>query len=82
MASATTADLEPDDPYARGAQTFPLLTDHMLERLHEYAQEESLEPGQLIFHRGDRKVDFFVVLEGAVEVVAVQAIHQHLAAQS
>src|SRR3954452_8123723 len=62
------AELAPDDPYAREAQTFPRLEPEMVDRLRQYGKEGRLEPGQLVFRRGDRSVDFFVVLSGAIEV--------------
>ncbi|GAC1477771.1 MAG: hypothetical protein NVS2B11_00760 [Acetobacteraceae bacterium] len=60
--------LEPDDPYAREPQTFPQLPDEIVHRLAEYGPEERLEPGRLVFERGQRSVDFFLVLEGAIDV--------------
>ncbi|HYZ63549.1 MAG TPA: cyclic nucleotide-binding domain-containing protein, partial [Acetobacteraceae bacterium] len=69
MSAAPAAEpLEPDDPYAREAQTFPRLPDDMVQRIAQYGTDERLEPGQLLFCRGDRNVDFFLVLEGTVEV--------------
>ncbi|MDB6002797.1 MAG: Thioredoxin reductase [Rhizobacter sp.] len=62
--------LEPDDPYARTEQTFPTLSPAMVERLAAYGEEEAFEPGQLLFKRGDRHVDFFLVKEGHVEIFA------------
>ena len=62
------ATLDPSDPYAREAQTFPELTPEMMERVAGYGAEEPLAKGATVFHRGDRSVDFFVVLDGAVEI--------------
>src|SRR3954454_17196864 len=63
--------LDPSDPYAREAQTFPHLTPEMLARLAPYGHEEELPKGTLLFERGQRSVDFFVVLEGSVEIYDV-----------
>lgn len=60
--------LDPSDPYAREAQTFPQLSPEMSERITAYGTEERLPGGTLIFERGQRSVDFFFVLEGAVEI--------------
>jgi thioredoxin reductase (NADPH) len=60
--------LDPSDPYAREAQTFPHLTPEMLARLAPYGHEERLAAGTLLFERGQRSVDFFVVLAGSVEI--------------
>ena len=57
------------DPYARERQTFPRLTDEQLERLRAYACEEHPAPGTWLFERGQRGVDFFVVVDGAIEIV-------------
>lgn len=59
--------LDPSDPYAREEQTFPSLSGAMAARIAAYGQEERLAKGQMIFHRGARAVDFFFVLEGAIE---------------
>jgi thioredoxin reductase (NADPH) len=60
--------LDPSDPYVREAQTFPHLTAEMLARLAPYGHEERLAAGTLLFERGQRSVDFFVVLAGSVEI--------------
>ena len=62
-------ELEPDDPYARPAQTYPQLSLEMAERVAAYGQEEWLPPGATVFARGDRGVDFFLVLEGGIEII-------------
>ena len=62
------ADLDPTDPYAREAQTFPRLSEEMAARLQPTASEERVAAGTLLFQRGQRSVDFFFVLEGKVEV--------------
>ncbi|WP_164020276.1 FAD-dependent oxidoreductase [Pyxidicoccus trucidator] len=61
-------ELDPSDPYAREAQTFPRLSPEMAERVAAYGTEERLPGGTLLFKRGDRSVDFFFVLEGVVEL--------------
>src|SRR5690349_7994524 len=71
MASPTadpTPDLDPADPYAREAQTFPRLSGDMAARVAAYGAEERLPAGTVLFRRGERSVDFFLVLEGRVEV--------------
>jgi thioredoxin reductase (NADPH) len=60
---------DPTDPYARAGQTFPVLSDDMMSRIAAYGSEEQLQPGQSIFERGQRGVDFFLVLSGAIEIV-------------
>src|ERR1043165_9439828 len=74
---------DPTDPYLREAQTFPTLTAEMLERVCKFGTREHLTPGQTLFTNGERGVDFFVVLSGAVEVYDVgehgreRVVHVH-----
>ncbi len=61
-------ELDPTDPYARQAQTFPRLSEEMAARLAAYGVEEGLPKGTLLFARGQRRVDFFLVLDGSIEI--------------
>jgi thioredoxin reductase (NADPH) len=61
-----TAD--PSDPYVRTAQTFPLLTEDQIGRARLLGQEEPLPKGTILFERGQRSVDFFIVLQGNIEI--------------
>lgn len=65
--------LDPADPYARGAQTYPRLTEDMARRVGAYGHEETLAPGTLVFERGQRGVDMFLVLDGAIEIFDADA---------
>ena len=56
------------DPYLREAQTFPRLSIEMADRIGLYGSEEALAAGTLVFERGQRSVDFFLVLEGNIEI--------------
>ena len=62
-------DLAPDDPFLRAAQTFPQLSPEMAERVAGYGVAERLDAGAVLFQRGQRRVDFFLVLEGSVEII-------------
>ncbi len=62
------ADLDPTDPLARTAQTFPQLSREMAARIAAYGTEEVLPQGMLVFERGQRSVDFIFVLTGRIEV--------------
>lgn len=66
-------DLDPSDPYARAAQTFPHLSAEMAARVAAYGKSESLAEGTLLFERGQRSVDFFLVQEGSVEIFELDA---------
>ena len=54
----------------RPEMAFPLLTDEMLVRLADYGREVVCDAGTGLWTSGEREVDLFVVLEGAVEVSA------------
>ena len=63
-------ELDPSDPYARPAQTFPVLSREMIARVAAFGEEEALPDGATLFERGERSVDFFLCLSGNVEVLA------------
>jgi thioredoxin reductase (NADPH) len=64
---------DPTDPYSRGAQTFPELTPDQIERAKPFGTIESLAQGTQVFTRGERSVDFFILLDGAIDIID----HQH-----
>jgi thioredoxin reductase (NADPH) len=47
---------------------FPSLSLEMIARLHAYGTEQTLVNDELMFSRGQRGADFFVVIEGRVEI--------------
>lgn len=63
------AALEATDPFAREAQTFPQVGEEMAARIAGYGDEVRLARGDHAFDRGQRGVDFFFVLEGAIEII-------------
>ena len=60
--------VDPTDPYIRTAQTFPILTEEQIQRASLLGQEEFLPKGTILFERGQRSVDFFIVLKGNIEI--------------
>ncbi|MGB3556716.1 MAG: FAD-dependent oxidoreductase [Jannaschia sp.] len=66
---AARGSVDATDPYAREQQTFPVLTDDQVSRLKDYGSVEDLPKGSSLFERGQRGVDFFVILDGSVEIV-------------
>jgi len=64
---------DPTDPYARVGQTFPQLDGDMARRVGAYGSEEDLREGTLVFERGQRGVDFFLVLSGSIEILNTDA---------
>ena len=67
MATADRA-LDPTDPFERVTQTFPRLDADMVARIGQYGAEEALQTDQRVFTRGDRNSDFFLVLDGEIEI--------------
>lgn len=59
---------DPTDPMNRKEQMFPRLDPSMVRRIAAYGQEEHVQAGTMLFERGQRGVDFFLVLDGLVEV--------------
>ena len=68
LSSPPLAAANPSDPYEREAQTFPRLSDEQVARATPFGTVERLGPGAVLFQRGDRTVDFFIVLDGFVEI--------------
>ncbi len=60
--------LSADDPYARTAQVFPKLPAELTARVAAYGAEELIRAGQILLHRGERRADFFLVIEGEVAI--------------
>ncbi|NIJ35210.1 FAD-dependent oxidoreductase [Sphingomonas oligoaromativorans] len=56
-------------PHPREAQIFPRLDRETVDRLLPYGQLERPAPGTLLFERGARSADFFVVLDGEIELL-------------
>jgi thioredoxin reductase (NADPH) len=56
--------LDPDHP-----TLFPRLTAGQIEELAEHGETRSLSPGEILFEQGQRDSPFFVILEGAVDVI-------------
>ena len=48
---------------------FPRLTEAQIEELAENAETLKLSPGDVLFEQGQRDTPFFVILEGAVDVI-------------
>ncbi len=66
--------LDAADPYLRQAQIYPRLSEEMAARVAGYGRTEVLPEGTSVFTRGERSVDFFLVLRGSIEILD-QAMH-------
>jgi thioredoxin reductase (NADPH) len=49
---------------------FPRLSDAQIETLARHGERQRVEPGEVLFREGDKRYDFFVVLDGKVMVVS------------
>lgn len=65
---ASTETLDAADPYARAKQTFPELTAAQIARAKAFGSVETLPKDTVLFERGDRSVDFFIILEGSIDI--------------
>ncbi|OOG59862.1 cation tolerance protein CutA [Rhodanobacter sp. C03] len=59
---------DPTDPMHRREQMFPRLSLEMVQRIAAYGREEHVPVGTLLFERGQRGADFFLVLDGLIEI--------------
>ena len=64
--------LDPDDPVL-----FPRLTAAQIEELTERGETLSLSPGEVLFEQGQRDTPFYVVLEGAIDIIDGQPDGDH-----
>src|SRR4029453_2998293 len=48
---------------------FPRLSRAQIDALRRWGHVRPIAPGDVLFQEGDRGVSFYVVLEGAVEIV-------------
>jgi thioredoxin reductase (NADPH) len=62
-------NFDASDPYRREAQTFPKLNPRHIDRIRRFGEEADYPKGAELFRRGQRGVDFFVVVEGSVEII-------------
>lgn len=71
------------DPVARRAQMFPKLSPAQIATVATFGRERTLRDREVLYDQGQRNTSFFVVVEGAVEVVhpngngeALVTVHQ------
>jgi thioredoxin reductase (NADPH) len=66
--SEVPPEIDASDPYERVAQTFPRLTPEPTARAAAFGTQERVAARTMLFERGQRSVDFFLLLEGSVEI--------------
>src|SRR4051794_16606343 len=59
---------------------FPVLDARQLAEVAEFGTEREVEAGDVLYGAGDRGYDFFVLLEGQVEIVRIDGEGEHLLA--
>jgi thioredoxin reductase (NADPH) len=62
------ASIPPINTVFRPEMAFPYLTDEMIARLQAYGHQETFPAETVLWARGEREVDMFVVLKGRVEI--------------
>jgi len=62
----------------RAAEMFPALTEAQIDRLRVLGHERALHAGEVVFAQGEDSTKFFVVLEGAIEIVHPVAGAEHV----
>lgn len=65
---AARNSIDSSDPYVREQQTFPKLNEDQVARMQSYGHVEELDKGSVLFTRGERGVDFFLILDGSIEI--------------
>src|SRR4051794_32254526 len=65
---------------ARADHVFPTLTPAQIKRIAPHGQVRSMVKGETLVHAGDPVVPFFVVTEGAIEVVRASGASETLVA--
>lgn len=55
-------------PQGRDHQAFPSLSEEQIARVRPFGEEVALPKGEVVFDRGQRTVDFFIVVEGCIEI--------------
>jgi thioredoxin reductase (NADPH) len=75
--SVGTASIKPpwDSPAnERRAQMFPTLTAGQIAEIASCGTERMFAPGEMLWNIGDRNTDFYVVLDGTLEIVRRDAL--------
>lgn len=58
-----------DPSVQRREQMFPRLTEARLARISRIGERRHVQPGEVLFEVGEQNTKFFVVIEGAIDVV-------------
>ena len=69
MESSASAKGLSGTPFGNPEQTFPRLPAEMVDRIKQYGRVEALDGGTYLYKSGDRGFDFFLVLDGTIDVL-------------
>lgn len=64
-------ELDPSDPFRRRDQSFPHLTEDQIDRIKPFGTIKEYGPNEMVYKRGQREVDFYVVLKGSMDVYMI-----------
>ncbi len=64
------------DPEHREAQTFPKFSDEQIAAIRSFGEEIELPADTTLFSRGDKNIDFYVVLHGRIEILVTDCHHE------
>jgi thioredoxin reductase (NADPH) len=70
--------LDPSDPHVRESEAFPSLTADQVERVSSFGVVQQLQRGTVLYEPGDRTADFFVVLDGSIEIYVSRSTTQQV----
>ncbi|UPG92730.1 FAD-dependent oxidoreductase [Luteibacter aegosomatissinici] len=66
-------EFDPADTVGLLPEPYPHLSDEMVARIGSYGTLESIDEGHLLYARGQRSVDFYVLISGTVTVFDIDA---------
>jgi thioredoxin reductase (NADPH) len=55
----------------RQAETFPTLSAEQMDVIRRFGEESEVPAGQLLFSRGERRIDFFAIVSGGIEIFSI-----------
>ena len=65
------------DPYARSDEIYPRLTAEMVAKMTRWGTTSSVLQDEVLFDRGQRLADFFVVLTGSITILEPNSAGSH-----
>ena len=71
-----TVDYTFKDPDHREEQIFPKLSAEQIDSIRPFGDEIELPDGATLFNRGDRNIDFYVVIQGGIEILITDCHHE------